>query len=75
MAKLKIKGWDTGINKSKMIDILIEALEFTKEESKELIKAVSAGQVITLEMEDNKTAEDLYDKLIEVGAIVETSGE
>lgn len=75
MAKLKIKGWDTGINKSKMIDILIEALEFTKEESKELIRAVSEGQVITLEMESDKTAEELYNALIEVGAIVETSGE
>ncbi|MEZ5346152.1 MAG: hypothetical protein R2681_11435 [Pyrinomonadaceae bacterium] len=75
MAKLKIKGWDTGINKTKMIEILVEALEFSKDESKELINAVSEGQVITLDMADAGEAEEMYDKLTAVGAIVETSDE
>ncbi|MCB1024887.1 MAG: hypothetical protein KDB79_10880 [Acidobacteria bacterium] len=75
MAILKIKGWDTGINKSKMISILAEALEFSKEESDELIKAVSAGRVITLEIAEDAEAEAMYNKLREVGAIVTTTAE
>jgi len=70
MAKLKIKGWDTGVNKMRMTEILIEKLMLTEDQSEELLNAVSAGQTISLDVEDDAIAEDLHNELSEVGALI-----
>ena len=71
MPVLRIRGWETGFKKLRMTDILVETLMLEKKESEELVKAVSAGQVISLEVEDGDVANDLHEKLLEVGALVE----
>ncbi len=71
MAKIKLKGWDTGFNKLKMTEILITELMLDEKQTDELFEAVSAGQVITLDIEDEILAQDLSEKLVEVGAILE----
>ncbi len=71
MAKIKLKGWDTGFNKLKMTEILITELMLDETQTDELFDAVSAGQVMTLEIEDEILAQDLSEKLVKVGAILE----
>ncbi len=71
MAKLKIKGWDTGVNKKRMTEILIEKLMLTEDQSDELLDAVSAGQTISLDIEDDALADDLRNELSEVGALID----
>ncbi len=71
MAKLRIKGWDTGSNKLKMTEILIEKIGLDKKGADELEKAISEGRTMSLNIEDNNYAEELYQDLIKVGALVE----
>ncbi len=69
MPKLTIKGWETGFNKLKMIDLLIEKLMLDKSESEKLVAAVSAGQAMSLDIEDENLANELYEGIAELGAI------
>lgn len=73
MDNLKIKGWETGFNKLKMIEVLTEDLQLEKDESEKLANAVSAGQAIDLKIEDPRLAKSLYGKLKGLGALVDLS--
>ena len=71
MAKLKIKGWDSGRNKVEMIKLLKSTLGMDEDQSVELIEAIHFGKVISLNFEDSNEAQDFADKLIELDAKVE----
>ncbi len=70
MPKLEIKGWETGFNKLKMTELLIEKLMLDKTESEKMVTAISGGQAISLDIEDETLANDLYEGLLGYGALV-----
>lgn len=75
MPKLKITGWETGRNKVAMMELLQETLGMNKEESEQLADAIHQGKGFKLVFEDMEEANDLAEKLTEVGAKVEIESE
>ena len=71
MAKVKIKGWDTGFNRQRMTEILIESLALEGPQADELLDAVADGKVISLDIDDQAFADELAARLHAVGAIIE----
>lgn len=71
MAKLTIKGWDTGRNKLAMIDLLVETLGLDEAGAKDLNEAIHFGKAFSLNFEDENAANDLAKKLIELDAKVD----
>ncbi len=71
MAKLTIKGWDSGRNRVAMIALLIETLGLDDAGAKDLNEAIHFGKAFSLSFEDEEAANDLAEKLFELDANVE----